>query len=57
MATIDRSGTVTGPVISNPQPPIDPTYCPTCLSGFGPTNPWDEEVIAQPIDANVRTVG
>ena len=51
MATIDRT---TSPVIVQPTDPVNPTWCPTCLSGMGPIDPWYEEAIDAPID---RAVG
>jgi hypothetical protein len=52
MATIDR-GTITGPIIYTPQPPVEPAGCPACLSGTTPLNPWGEEIIKAPVDRAV----
>ena len=44
MATIDRSGTILTP-IDQPTDPVDPTHCPTCLSGTQPRDPYYEVAI------------
>lgn len=52
MATIDRSGTTLTPIYP-PIEPVDPTHCPTCLSGTQPRDP-DYEVA---IDADKVAFG
>jgi hypothetical protein len=36
---------ITDPRIAKPVEPVDPTWCPTCLSGLQPTDPPFEEAI------------
>lgn len=40
-----ESRTITDPDILQPTDPTDPTWCPTCLSGTGPTDPYIDEAI------------
>ena len=35
------------PITKEPPPPPDPTYCPTCLSGFEPPHDEFEEAIRE----------
>jgi hypothetical protein len=40
----------TDPGTLEPTDPVDPTWCPTCLSGTGPRDPYFEEAIeADPV--------
>jgi len=43
VATID--GTIIDRTPIDPGDPIDPTHCPTCLSGTPPRDPWYDEAI------------
>ena len=41
-----------GTIVQDPLDPKDPTYCPACLSGIGPTDPNDPILkIAEPVAA------
>jgi hypothetical protein len=37
----------TEPVITDPTDPVDPTGCPTCLSGTPPRDPWLDQVVIE----------